>query len=260
MADQHWRSDPTVQQYVQRLAAFGQPSARDRATGVTREREQVASALRTYVDQNRTWLGVPQGYNLNFQGELIDNSRPWWEIPAVAGSMLAGAYGIGALAGEGGASAASAAGGALPNSGASLIPAASASVPQAVAGTASAGVPFAAGTTAAGLLPNTGDALIPAASRSVPQAATSAASAATAHNGQSLLQQLLGDHNRLGNAAALGLGGLNAVNSLRQPAANDDLKKMLGLAEDRVNSSKPLFDALQTMALAGMPTYAKGGQ
>lgn len=64
----------------------------------------------------------------------------------------------------------------------------------------------------------------------------------------------------LRNILGLGTAGLGALNSMRQPQANKQIEDMLGIATDRVNSSKPLFDALQSMAMQGLPTYAKGNK
>ena len=58
--------------------------------------------------------------------------------------------------------------------------------------------------------------------------------------------------------AGLGAAGFNAINSFRNPPANEQLNRILGLSEQRINESAPLFKALNTMALAGLPRYTRG--
>lgn len=105
-------------------------------------------------------------------------------------------------------------------------------VAEEVAGVAAAGTPGAAGAAGGGTLG---------------RVLSGAGSAAN---------RTLGLRDYLG----LGLAGAGLANGLRTPPAQKGLEEMLGLATDRVNSSRPLFDALQAMAYADLPSYAKGGQ
>lgn len=88
-------------------------------------------------------------------------------------------------------------------------------------------------------------------------AATSGAAGLT---GASLLQQILKGLKDYGPLAGLGLSGYGAIKGLTQgpPAANEDLKRILGLAENRVNATEPLFQALNAMAYGQLPKYTKG--
>lgn len=79
---------------------------------------------------------------------------------------------------------------------------------------------------------------------------------AMAGNAGSAISRYLG--NNWQNIAGLGLAGVGAANQMRTPPAQANLERVLGLAEDRVNKSAPLFDALNRMALAQLPDYTKG--
>ena len=82
-------------------------------------------------------------------------------------------------------------------------------------------------------------------------AGAAGASAAGLANGSSLLKDILTKY------APLGLAGLSAVKGFQQPAATGDLNDVIGLAKNRVQQSEPLFQALNRMAMSGLPNYAK---
>lgn len=60
--------------------------------------------------------------------------------------------------------------------------------------------------------------------------------------------------------AGLGLAGINAARGNRPVSAEQDIERLLALAEGRINQSEPLFQALMAMANAGLPQYARGGR
>lgn len=195
---------------------------------------------------------VPEGYAFSFGGRaglgtLMDGEQSWFEqgYPAIA---------IGTVAGLGAA-------GALPGFGAS---GAAASAEGTAAGLGQYGADVAAANQFAPMAALPSAQAVPAsvAMNAVPGAATSAGIGGTAAGvggAGSAISRFLGDGN-LRDLAGLGVAGLGAVNGLRTPSATASLERMLGLAEQRVTDSKPLFDALNTMAMAGLPKYARGEQ
>lgn len=57
--------------------------------------------------------------------------------------------------------------------------------------------------------------------------------------------------------AGLGLGVGAAAQGFREPQAQKDLERILGLAENRINQAEPLFDALVAMSQAQLPKYVR---
>ena len=90
-------------------------------------------------------------------------------------------------------------------------------------------------------------------------AANAANIGGSASGGGSLLRNIL---HQVGQYAPTALAGANAVRQLTQgaPQAQQDLERILGLAEGRINQTEPLFQALNSFAMAGLPDYAKGGR
>lgn len=61
------------------------------------------------------------------------------------------------------------------------------------------------------------------------------------------------------DALGLGAAGLSAMRGNRPTSAEQDIERLLALAEGRINQSEPLFQALMAMANASLPRYARGG-
>ena len=59
--------------------------------------------------------------------------------------------------------------------------------------------------------------------------------------------------------AGLGLAGINALRGNKPTDAEQDIQRLLAMAEGRINQSEPLFQALMAMANASLPRYARGG-
>ena len=170
--------------------------------------------------------GLSSDYKLDAKGNIVDTQgflvrNLWWIAP----TALVGGSALGSLGSGGGATA-------------TLGPSTPANIAATTAATTAGGpaapaaLTLGAGKMGAGVLPNI---------------ATTAATTA-----------LKGGGSTVGKILGLGAAGLGLANSVRQPPANKQLEDLLGIATDRVNSSKPLFDALQAMATAGLPTYARG--
>lgn len=190
-------------------------------------------------------IDIPPGYKLNARGGLdyvaVDNRTHWYDPQYLAPIVVGATGGLAALAGGpaaaagGGAGATTAATG--PVGGIPLAYTAGATVPNAAAlGTsAGAGGASALSRILGGLntANNTANTVTNAAGKS------------------SLLDKIL-------QGAGLGVAGFNAINSFRNPPANEQLNRILGLSEQRINDSAPLFKALNTMALAGLPRYTRG--
>lgn len=70
-------------------------------------------------------------------------------------------------------------------------------------------------------------------------------------NGGGLLNDILTKY------VPLGLAGFSAAKGFQTPAANKDLEDVIGMAKNRVTQSEPLFQALNRMAMNGLPNSAK---
>ena len=119
------------------------------------------------------------------------------------------------------------------------------------------GIPVTSGVTAPGLAAPTG--AIPNLAASLP----TNPSVYGATPGAGILNKALGGSGVLKNilgAIPSALAGYSAIKNLTQgpPAANEELKRILALAEGRIKQTDPLFQQLNTMAQAQMPTYTKG--
>lgn len=183
-----------------------------------------------------------------------DQDINWNNILATAvGGMIAGPAVYGAMQGAG---AGGAAGGSGAGSGAAVLP--SSSLPA----SALMGGPGAVGTGAS-VLPS---ASLPVAAAAAPGAASTVgggvqgamSGAGVAGGGSSILQDILNGVGDWGPTVASGIG---AARSLSQgtPRAQQDLERILKLAEGRINQTDPLFQALNAMAYRGLPQYAKEG-
>lgn len=190
-------------------------------------------------------LEVDPAGNLNQDEGFSRHAK--WMIPAAigAGTLGFGAAGMGPLAGLfGGSGSAAGAAGASGAAG-GLIPSSSIPTSLLMSGpsAASAGL---AGAGGAGL----------------------AAGAAGA--GSNIAQRLLGGGNQLADGSSLldkildwapvGAAAFGAGKQLLQgpPQAQQDLERILALAESRVNQSQPVFDQLNTFVQSRMPNYVKG--
>lgn len=230
VAAAQYRDDPRMQQFATQFGVNAEhPSGNIPGGGLLHQRG-VWNSQKGQYDQPIDWGNLmSMGVGGFLTGGLLDA----FAAPAAGGSAAAG----GTSAGASGAS-----GGLLPGI----------TTPMQVAAPAYAGTAgMSAADVAGGMLGGAGAGAT---------AAGATAGAGAASGGSGLLNSILKGLKDYGPIAGLGLAGANAVRGLTQgpPAANEDLKRILGLAEGRVNATEPLFQALNAMATAQLPKYSKG--
>lgn len=162
------------------------------------------------------------------------NADHWYSDPRILGPIAVGtATGLGALLGGPAAAAPAAA-----SAGAGgVIPSSSIPVSSLMGGPAAASAGLTAGAGGAGAAGLT----------------SALANGASLASGKSLLDQIL-------DWAPVGAAAFGAGKQLLQgpPQAQQDLERILKLAEDRINASQPNFDQLNRFVTSRMPDYVKG--
>jgi hypothetical protein len=249
------RAMPEYQEFLRSLGA--DPSGALRLTDSQRKQAERWVQSR-FGDIGK--LEIDPAGNVN-QDEGFSRHKKWI-IPAAVGvgTLGLGAAGVGPLAGIMGAGG----GGTLASSSlptASLMggPAA-ASAGLSGAGLASSALPTAAlmggpAAASAGLSGASGASAAGGIGSRIASVAGSGAGSGVG-GGSSLLKDILGTY------VPIGLSGVQAVRGLTQgpPKAQQDIERLLKMAEGRVNQTQPLFDALNAMAMAQMPAYSRGGK
>lgn len=170
------------------------------------------------------------------------NADHWYSDPRVLGPIaVAAGPGIGALANPSAvfslSSAPSAAPAAASAGAGGVIPSSSIPVSSLMGGPAAASSALTAGAGGAGAAGLT----------------SALANGASLASGKSLLDQIL-------DWAPVGAAAFGAGKQLLQgpPQAQQDLERILKLAEDRINASQPNFDQLNRFVTSRMPDYVKG--
>lgn len=227
-----WQSDAQLQQLLQ---AYLTAAARDRAAGNMRGAGQrEAQAFDQYVQQNRQRLGIPANYypDPRTGGKTLydPNQNVWRDVAIAGGSMLGGAYGLGAALGGG------------------------------------AGAGIEAGTTA-GLGPSTpaNIAATTAATHAAP--ASLAASGGAGASGIAAWLQNPANVAKLGLTAAqvallpkfLDMGGGDGGGlGPGTEGLLSEAQAALALQRKRMEQAQPIYDGLVNMAYANQPTGSRG--
>jgi len=245
----------SIDQFNQQLRANPEYQAFLRSMGVNtsgpirlsdQQRKRAESWVRSRVGDIGKLEIDPAG-NVNQNEGFGKQLKRWGPIAGGAAATLFGVPGLfpGLLSGGGAAAGGAAASGAAQGASGVLpsaaIPGLHAAVPGAIA---SQGISAGLGAAGAG-----------AAGGALGAAAAGGASGA----GGSIANRIFGG--TAGDLIPAGLGIASLIRGLTQgrPPAEDRLNNILGIAENRVRAQEPLFQAITSMANAGLPRYARSG-
>lgn len=230
-------SDPMVQAF---RAGYGSPN--DPWTRVGGGRVKDPNQFSNYV---KSILGssLPPGYDVSQSGQIVyTNETPLLKQVAIASLPVTVPTALGAIFGGGGGAGAAGAAGAAESGATTAVPSMPWTIP--------AGFDASMGAAPAGFL--AGAPALGSTEPGVMAGTTLGANGVSGlANGSSLLNSILTKY------VPLGLAGLSAAKSFQTPSANQDLQDIIGTAKSRVQQSEPLFQALNRMAMGGLPNWTK---